>query len=55
MIGLQLLPSDAVERVQFRIERIQPLALSVGLAVLIALAGATVSAQGVAPFIYFRF
>ena len=55
VIGLQLLPSDAVERVQFRIERIQPLALSVGLAVLIALAGATVSAQGVAPFIYFRF
>jgi alginate O-acetyltransferase complex protein AlgI len=55
VIGLQLLPSDAVERVQWRIERLRPIPLAVGLSVLIAFAGATVSAQGVAPFIYFRF
>ncbi len=55
VIGLQLLPSDAVERVQWRIERLRPIPLAVGLAVLIAFAGATVSSQGVAPFIYFRF
>jgi alginate O-acetyltransferase complex protein AlgI len=55
VVGLQLLPTDAVERFQWRLERIRPLALSVGLAVLIAFAGATVSSQGVAPFIYFRF
>jgi hypothetical protein len=29
--------------------------LGAGLAVVIALVGATVSSQGVAPFIYFRF
>jgi alginate O-acetyltransferase complex protein AlgI len=55
VIGLQLLPARSIEGVQFRLERVRPIALSVGLAVLIALAGATVSSQGVAPFIYFRF
>jgi alginate O-acetyltransferase complex protein AlgI len=55
VIGLQLLPTRSIEGVQFRIERIRPIALSVGLAVLIAMVGATVSSQGVAPFIYFRF
>ena len=33
VIGLQLLPSDAVERVQWRIERLRPIPLAVGLAV----------------------
>jgi alginate O-acetyltransferase complex protein AlgI len=55
VIGLQLLPSRSIERVQFRLERVQPIPLAVGLAVLIAMVGATVSSQGVAPFIYFRF
>jgi alginate O-acetyltransferase complex protein AlgI len=55
VIGLQLLPSRPVERIQFRLERVRPLALSVGFAVLVAVVGATVSSQGVAPFIYFRF
>jgi alginate O-acetyltransferase complex protein AlgI len=55
VVGLQLLPTRSVEAVQFRIERVRPIALAVGLAVVVAFAGATVSSQGVAPFIYFRF
>jgi alginate O-acetyltransferase complex protein AlgI len=55
VIGLQLVPERTVERVQVRIERTNPLVLGAGLAVVIALVAATVSSQGVAPFIYFRF
>jgi D-alanyl-lipoteichoic acid acyltransferase DltB (MBOAT superfamily) len=55
VIGLQLLPADGVERLQVRLERVRPVVLAVGFAVLVLLAGATVSGQGVAPFIYFRF
>src|SRR4051812_38659363 len=55
VIGLQLLPERGVERVQVRIERLQPVVLGAALAVVIALVAATVSSQGVAPFIYFRF
>jgi alginate O-acetyltransferase complex protein AlgI len=54
-IGPQLLPAGAVERVQLRIERARPQALAIGLAAAVLVAGATVSSQGVAPFIYFRF
>jgi alginate O-acetyltransferase complex protein AlgI len=55
VIGLQVLPERAIERVQVRIESVRPVLLGAGLAVVIALVGATVSSQGVAPFIYFRF
>ena len=55
VIGLQLLPSKGVEGFQASIERIQPVLLGAGLAIVIAFAGATVSSHGVAPFIYFRF
>jgi alginate O-acetyltransferase complex protein AlgI len=55
VIGLQLVPERTVERVQVSIERTNPLVLGAGLAVVIALVAATVSSQGVAPFIYFRF
>src|SRR3954465_12768239 len=55
VIGLQLLPENVIERVQVRIESVRPVLLGAGLAVVIALVGATVSSQGVAPFIYFRF
>ena len=55
VIGLQLLPQRPVEALQLRLERLRPAPLAIGLAVVVALAGATVSAQGVAPFIYFRF
>jgi alginate O-acetyltransferase complex protein AlgI len=41
--------------VQVRIESVRPVLLGAGLAIVIALVGATVSSQGVAPFIYFRF
>jgi hypothetical protein len=55
VIGLQLVPERTVERVQVRIESTNPVLLGAGLAVVIALVAATVSSQGVAPFIYFRF
>ena len=55
VIGLQLLPAPRVEAMQIRLERLRPAALGAGLAVLVMLVGATVSGQGVAPFIYFRF
>jgi alginate O-acetyltransferase complex protein AlgI len=55
VIGLQLLPSRPVERFQFRLERIRPIPLSFAFAVVVIVVAATVSSQGVAPFIYFRF
>jgi D-alanyl-lipoteichoic acid acyltransferase DltB (MBOAT superfamily) len=55
VIGLQLLPARSVERAQVRLERVRPLVLATGFAVIVLFAGATVSSQGVAPFIYFRF
>ncbi len=55
VIGLQLLPAGRIEAMQVRIEKVRPTVLAVGFAVLVALVGATVSSQGVAPFIYFRF
>jgi alginate O-acetyltransferase complex protein AlgI len=55
VIGLQLLPERPIERLQVRIEQIRPAALGAAFAVLVLFVGATVSSQGVAPFIYFRF
>jgi alginate O-acetyltransferase complex protein AlgI len=55
VIGLQLLPAERVEAAQMRLERVRPAILATGLAATVALAGATVSSEGVAPFIYFRF
>jgi alginate O-acetyltransferase complex protein AlgI len=55
VIGLQLLPSKGVEGFQIRLERLRPVVIAVGLAILILYVGATVPSQGVAPFIYFRF
>jgi alginate O-acetyltransferase complex protein AlgI len=55
VIGMQLLPPDFVERVQVRIERLQPAIMGFGLAVVTIFAAATVPSHGVAPFIYFRF
>jgi D-alanyl-lipoteichoic acid acyltransferase DltB (MBOAT superfamily) len=55
VIGLQLLPSKGVEGFQIRLERLKPVVIAVGLAILILYVGATVPSQGVAPFIYFRF
>jgi alginate O-acetyltransferase complex protein AlgI len=55
VIGLQLLPPEPLAAVQLRIERLRPVALGIGLALVIVLVGATVPSQGVPPFIYFRF
>ncbi len=54
-VGLQLLPTDWLERLQVRVESARPLLLGAGLALVIAFVSATVPSQGVAPFIYFRF
>ncbi len=54
-IGLQLLPTGILQRIQLWFEGLRPLALGTGLAILIIVASATISSQGVAPFIYFSF
>jgi len=55
VIGMQLLPPRPVEHLQLRIERLRPVVLAVGLAIVILVVGATVPSQGVPPFIYFQF
>jgi alginate O-acetyltransferase complex protein AlgI len=55
VIGLQLLPARSVELAQVRVERVRPVVLAIGFAAVVLFVGATVSSQGVAPFIYFRF
>jgi alginate O-acetyltransferase complex protein AlgI len=52
---MQLLPPRPLERLQVRIEELSPAILGAGLAVVIAFSAATVTSQGVPPFIYFRF
>lgn len=54
-IGLQLVPAKPLSRLQLGLERMPALAQGVGLALLIVVVAATLSSQGVAPFIYFRF
>ncbi len=54
-IGLQLVPTRHLTSLQIRLEAMPPVALGAGLAVVIVIATATLSSQGVAPFIYFRF
>ncbi len=54
-IGLQLVPTGFLQRIQLWFEGLRPLALGTGLALLIIVASATISSQGVAPFIYFSF
>ena len=49
VIGIQLLPPRPLERLQLRIERLRPVALAVGLAIVILIVGATVPSQGVPP------
>jgi D-alanyl-lipoteichoic acid acyltransferase DltB (MBOAT superfamily) len=54
-IGLQLVPTGILQRIQLWFEGLRPLALGTGLALLIIVASATISSQGVAPFIYFSY
>jgi alginate O-acetyltransferase complex protein AlgI len=55
MLGIQLLPTRPLDALRVRIERLHPVALGTGLASVIAIVAATVSSQGVPPFIYFQF
>ena len=55
VIGLQLLPPDPLERLRLNLARLPAPALGFGLALMVALVGATVPSQGVPPFIYFQF
>jgi alginate O-acetyltransferase complex protein AlgI len=55
VIGLQLLPARPLDALRIRFERLHPAALGASMAAVIVLVGATVSSQGVPPFIYFQF
>ena len=55
VIGLQLLPSQPMDAIRVRFERLHPVALGLSMATVIVLVAATVSSQGVPPFIYFSF
>jgi D-alanyl-lipoteichoic acid acyltransferase DltB (MBOAT superfamily) len=54
-IGPQLLGERAAASVEGRLDVMRPAALAVALTAVILVAGAALSEQGVAPFIYFRF
>ena len=55
VIGLQLAPSKPMDALRVRFERLHPAALAATMAVVIIFVTATVSSQGVPPFIYFQF
>ncbi len=55
VIVLQLLPARPMDALRVRFERLHPVALGVSMASVIVLVAATVSSQGVPPFIYFQF
>ena len=55
VIGLQLAPAKPMDALRVRFERLHPAALGASMATVIVLVTATVSSQGVPPFIYFQF
>ncbi len=55
VIGLQLLPARPMDALRVRFENLHPAALGASMATVIVLVAATVSSQGVPPFIYFQF
>ncbi|MDP1846586.1 MAG: MBOAT family protein [Solirubrobacteraceae bacterium] len=55
VIGLQLLPARPLDALRVRFEELHPVALGASMACVILLVAATVSSQGVPPFIYFSF
>ncbi|HYN92211.1 MAG TPA: MBOAT family protein [Thermoleophilaceae bacterium] len=55
VIGFQLLPPRPLERLRVRAAGLPAPALGFGLALVVAIVGATVPSQGVPPFIYFQF
>jgi alginate O-acetyltransferase complex protein AlgI len=55
VIGFQLLPPEPRDRLNVRLAGLPAPALGLGLAMVVAIVGATVPSQGVPPFIYFQF
>ena len=55
VIALQLAPARPMDALRVRFERLHPVALGASMAAVILLVAATVSSQGVPPFIYFSF
>jgi alginate O-acetyltransferase complex protein AlgI len=55
VIGLQLVPAKPMDALRVRFEGWHPAALGASMAVVIVLVTATISSQGVPPFIYFQF
>jgi alginate O-acetyltransferase complex protein AlgI len=55
VIALQLAPARPMDALRVRFERLHPVALGASMATVIVLVAATVSSQGVPPFIYFSF
>ena len=55
VVGFQLLPPDPLDRLRERLAGLPAPALGLGLALVVAIVGATVPSQGVPPFIYFQF
>jgi len=55
MVVIQCLPQRPLDVLRVRIERLHPVALGASMATVILLVAATVSSQGVPPFIYFQF
>jgi alginate O-acetyltransferase complex protein AlgI len=55
VIGLQLLPTKPMDKLRVSYENLHPAALGASMAIVIVLVTATISSQGVPPFIYFQF
>jgi D-alanyl-lipoteichoic acid acyltransferase DltB (MBOAT superfamily) len=55
VIVLQLLPTKPMDVLRVRFENLHPALLAASMAVVIVLVTATISSQGVPPFIYFQF
>jgi D-alanyl-lipoteichoic acid acyltransferase DltB (MBOAT superfamily) len=55
VIALQLVPARPMDALRVRFERLHPAALGASMATVIVFVAATVSSQGVPPFIYFSF
>ncbi|CAA9499268.1 MAG: Probable poly(beta-D-mannuronate) O-acetylase [uncultured Solirubrobacteraceae bacterium] len=55
VIALQVAPAKPMDALRVRFERLHPVALGASMATVILLVAATVSSQGVPPFIYFSF
>ena len=49
------MPQRPLDLLRVRIEQLHPATLGISMATVILLAAATVSSQGVPPFIYFQF